>query len=243
MMKNSSNYFPISAALPESNITEQYRKIRSNIELSNIDLKVKSIAVTSSMNEEGKTITTLNLATLYAQAGEKTLVIDLDLRKPKVHRGFEIANVNGISDLVVKDLALSECVKVVMPNLHILNAGTKINYPSEFLLSEKLRNTIESLKGQYDKIIIDTPPVHLVTDASIISNFVDGVILIVSSRKTKSEIIKDDIKTLTNNGANILGIVLTRVRKNDFGHSKYYYNYYNDEAEPEKKRFFSKQKR
>lgn len=219
------SYVPIAMKYPQSNISEQYRKIRSNIELSHIDKNLKTIAVTSTMNEEGKTVTALNLATLYAQGGEKTLVIDLDLRKPKVHRGFKIANVNGISDIITKNLDITECIKEINPHLHILNSGTKLAYPSEFLLSDKVRDLVSKLKKDYDKIIIDTPPVHLVTDASIISNYADGVVFVIASRTTKTEVIKQSLKTLKDNGAYIIGTVLTRVQKNDLDYYRYYYEY------------------
>jgi capsular exopolysaccharide synthesis family protein len=229
--KNNRNnkYEPISMIHPGSMISEQYRKIRSNIDLSHIDKKIKTIAITSSMNEEGKTTTVLNLATLYAQSGEKTLIIDLDLRRPRVHRGFSLPNINGVSDLITDDKDPKEYIKVIDDNLHVLNAGKNISFPCELLMSEKLKKLIEHLKQNYDKIFIDTPPVHLVTDASIVSSFVDGLIFVIASRLTKTEAIKQDIKTLNDNGAYIIGTVLTRVKKSDLGYYKQqYYNEYND---------------
>lgn len=106
-----------------------------------------------------------------------------------------------------------------------MNSGTKLAYPSEFLLSEKVRNLISKLKKDYDKIIIDTPPVHLVTDASIISNYADGVVFVIASRTTKTEVIKQSLRTLKDNGAYIIGTVLTRIQKNDLDYYRHYYEY------------------
>lgn len=224
----ANQYEPISMTYPCSMISEQYRKIRSNIELSHIDKNLKTIAITSSMKEEGKTTTVLNLASLYAQSGEKTLIIDLDLRRPRVHRGFNLPNVNGVSDLLTKNEEATEYIKVINENLHVLNAGKKIAYPCELLMSDKLKNIIEDLKQTYDKIIIDTPPIHLVTDANVISSFVDGLIFIIAARTTKIETIKQDLKTLKDNGAYIIGTVLTRVKKRDLDYYKQYYTEYKE---------------
>lgn len=217
------SYIPISQEDPQSIITEQYRKLRTNIELSNFNQEIKVIALTSTLAMEGKTVTSLNLATVYAQSGKKTLLIDMDLRRPKIHRGFKKINQVGLSDMIIHQLKVEEAVQIIDDNLHVLTSGTKLPYPSEFLMSDKLKELIECLKGKYDRIIIDTPPMTAVTDASIISSFVDGVVIVIAARQAKLDIASRMIKDLKDNGANIIGSVMTRVKKKEH-HYAYYYD-------------------
>lgn len=219
------SYIPISTKEPHSIITEQYRKLRTNIELSDFNHDMKTIALTSTFAMEGKTITSINLATVYAQSGKKTLLIDMDLRKPKIHRGFKKINQIGLSDMILHNLTVEEAVQVVNDHLHILTSGTKLPYPAEFLMSDKLKELIECLKGKYDKIIIDTPPMTAVTDANIISSLVDGVVIVFAARKAKIDVASRVIKDLKDNGVNIIGSVMTRVKKKEHHYAYYYYAY------------------
>ena len=219
------SYIPISTKEPHSIITEQYRKLRTNIELSNFNHDMKTIALTSTFAMEGKTVTSINLATVYAQSGKKTLLIDMDLRKPKIHRGFKKINQIGLSDMILHNLTVEEAVQVVNDHLHILTSGTKLPYPAEFLMSDKLKELIECLKGKYDKIIIDTPPMTAVTDANIISSLVDGVVIVFAARKAKIDVASRVIKDLKDNGVNIIGSVMTRVKKKQHHYAYYYYAY------------------
>lgn len=228
-----NSYIPISEKEPLSVITEQYRKLRTNIELSSFNHEIKTVAITSTMAAEGKTLTAVNLATVYAQSGLKTLLIDMDLRKPKVHRGFGLINEIGLADIITKKMDYDKAVHVVNPNLNILTAGSKLPFPAEFLMSEKLKDLVIELKGKYERIIIDTPPMTAVTDASIISTFVDGVIIVIANRQTRLDIAERAIKDLKDHGANIIGSVLTRVDKRE-QHYLNYYSYYHDSEDKKK---------
>lgn len=219
------SYIPISSKEPHSIITEQYRKLRTNIELSNFSKEIKTIALTSTFAMEGKTVTSINLATVYAQSGKKTLLIDMDLRKPKIHRGFRKINQVGLSDMIMQNLKIDEAVQIVDDHLHILTSGTKLPYPAEFLMSDKLKELMNVLKSTYDRIIIDTPPMTAVTDANIIGSLADGVIIVVASRETKIDVASRVIKDLQDNGANIIGSVMTRVKKKEHHYAYYYYAY------------------
>jgi capsular exopolysaccharide synthesis family protein len=222
------SYIPISSQDPHSVITEQYRKLRTNIELSHFDQDIKTIALTSTMAMEGKTVTSINLATVYAQSGLKTLLIDMDLRKPKIHRGFRVINQIGLSDMITHKLSIEETVHIVDDHLHILTSGTKLPYPAEFLMSEPLKALITELKNHYDRIIIDTPPMTAVTDATIISSFVDGVILVFASREARTDVAERVINDLKTNNAKIIGSVLTRVQKREHSYLNYTYYHYKD---------------
>ncbi len=219
------DYHVISANEPSGIIAEQYRKLRTNIDFSTFNEELKVINMTSTFAAEGKTVTALNLATVYAQAEKKTLIIDMDLRKPKIHRAFNIVNANGLTDVITKNLSLDKAIVEAEPFLHVLPAGEKMPYPAEFLMSKKLKELVEKLKETYDKIIIDTPPMSAVTDASIVSKLTDGTALVVASRQTNSDAAESIVKTLKENGANIIGAILTRVSRKDHRYLDYYYKY------------------
>ncbi len=223
-------YHIISLNDPSSAITEQYRKLRTNIDYSTFNKELKVMNVTSAFAGEGKTVTALNLASVYSQAGQKTLIIDMDLRKPKVHRGFNLSNSKGLTDIITKDKEKGTIIQKITDTLHVLSTGEKMPFPSEFLMSKKLKSLITELKQQYDRVIIDCPPMTAVTDASIISKLTDGTIVIIASRKTPVEVAKTIMKNLQENGANIIGTVLTRVRRKDQKYiSGYYYSDYSDD--------------
>lgn len=225
-LPNLSTYRAISASEPSSVIAEQYRKIRTNIDMSNLDEPIKTMAITSSMGNEGKTITAINLATVYAQSEVKTLLIDLDLRKPKLHRGFAIVNENGISDALIHGLSKEKAIRKISDHLHFLPTGTKLPFPSEFLGSNKFKQFLKDVSADYDKIIIDTPPVSAVADAVIISKQVQGTIFVIASRLTTVDTAQAVLKNLKDNNINIVGAVLTHVRKKDQRYLNYYYYNY-----------------
>ena len=225
-LPNLSTYRAISASEPSSVVAEQYRKIRTNIDMSNLDNPIKMMAITSSVGHEGKTITAINLATVYAQSEMKTLLIDLDLRKPKLHRGFALVNENGISDVLIHGLSKDKAIRQINEHLHFIPAGTKIPFPSEFLGSNKFKQFLKDISTEYDKVIIDTPPVSAVADAVIISKQVEGTLFVIASRLTTVDTAQAVLKNLKENNINLLGAVLTRVNKKDQRYLNYYYYNY-----------------
>ncbi|MFW6298849.1 MAG: CpsD/CapB family tyrosine-protein kinase [Bacillota bacterium] len=227
-LKNENGYHIISANDPLSIVAEQYRKLRTNIEYSTFGKEMKVINFTSTFKGEGKTVTALNLATVYAQSGIKTLLIDMDLRRPKVHRAFNLINENGLTDLISKGKDIHEGIRQVEETLYLLPAGKKIPFSSEFLMSKQVKSAIKSLRSDFDRIIIDCPPIGAVTDATIISEYSDGTIVVLGSRRTKEDLAKETINTLRKNGANIIGSVLTRINKQD---QKYGIGYYYEDDE------------
>ncbi len=223
-----TDYNVITKNDPHSSISEQYRKVRSSIDFSNLDKDYKVVNLTSTFPGEGKTVTALNLATVYAQTKQKTLVIDMDLRKPKIHRAFKVPNKGGVSDYVTNEHSISEGIERVDDYLDVLVAGGKVPFPSEVLISQKIKDMMQELRGYYDRIIIDCPPMTAVTDATIISNFCDATVYVVASRKTDGTIAKDCVSELKNNGANLIGGILTMVQKRDQNYGMEYYYYYGD---------------
>lgn len=210
----------IASKLPHSIISEQYRKLRTNIGLSNFDKKIKVINITSAQKEEGKTLTSLNLSAVYAQTKQKTLLIDMDLRRPKIHKSFDMENKNGVSDFISSNKPIKDYIQNVNDYLDVIVSGTNVPFPTEIFVSEKMTNMISELKTLYDIIIIDCPPAAAVADSSIISNFCDGTVFVLASRKTNKDLARECIKNITNNGGNILGGVLTQIESRD---QDYYY--------------------
>jgi capsular exopolysaccharide synthesis family protein len=225
LKNNSDNYHIISANEPLSPVTEQYRKLKTNIDFSNLNKEMKVINLTSSFPKEGKTVTSMNLATVYSQGNKRTLLIDMDLRKPKLHRAFNISNAKGLTDTIINDTPVKELIFNASSTLDVLSAGPKVPFPVEFLMSDMLKTTIDSLRNDYDKIIIDCPPMTAVTDANIISKFSDGTIVVIASRHTSVDVAKNIVKDLKGNGANVIGGVLTRVRRKDQKYISGYYSY------------------
>ena len=223
-----SRYNIISEYDPHSSVSEQYRKLRTNIDFSNFNTNLKVINLTSTYPGEGKTVTCLNLATVYSQSKQKTLLIDLDLRKPKMHRAFELPNKGGVSGYITNEHPITEEIQTIHDHLDILVAGEKVPFPAEVLVSNKIKQMFEELRGMYDIIIIDCPPLTAVADAAIISNYCDGTVYVIASRNTNRDVAKGCLKDLQENGANVLGAVLTRVQKRDQYYGMEYYYYYGD---------------
>ena len=210
---------------PKSVISEQYRAIRTNIEYSNVDQNTKTILVTSSDKNEGKTTTVSNLAVSFANLNKKILLIDCDLRNPSIHKMFRLNNIYGLTDILAKDRAADKCIQETeLENLYVLTAGAIPPNPAEILSSEKMKNLIEDLKNIYDYIFIDTPPIGLVTDAGVLSSFIDGVVLVVKSESIEKKYLEETKKKLDAVDARILGAILNSYKSEQKDY--YYYSYY-----------------
>lgn len=209
---------------PHSLVSEQYRKLRTNIDFLNTDKKMTVINITSTYPEEGKTLTCANLANVYAQRKQKTLIIDMDLRKPKIHRLFNVSNNTGLGDYILNDDPIH--IINMNENLDIIVAGGKVPFPTDALLTSKVTNLVKELKEQYTHIIVDSPPMVVASDAMIISKLCDGTIYVVKTRSTSKDIANQCIKDLKQNNINIIGGVLTRVQSKDQMYSDKYYNDY-----------------
>ena len=210
---------------PKSVISEQYRTIRTNIEYSNVDQDKKTILVTSSDKNEGKTTTVSNLAVSFANLNKKVLLIDCDLRNASIHKMFKINNIYGLTDILAKDRAVDKCIQETeLENLYVLTAGATPPNPAEILSSEKMKNLIEDLKNIYDYIFIDTPPIGLVTDAGVLSSFIDGVVLVVKSESVEKKYLEETKKKLDAVDARILGAILNAYKSEQKDYN--YYSYY-----------------
>ena len=212
---------------PQSNISEAYRTIRTGIEFSNLDKDLKIICITSSKKDEGKTTVLSNLGVSFAKIDKKVLLIDADLRNPSISKMFDTSNTQGLMDILLGKRNIQDCVKKTkQENLYILTGGTIPPNPAEVLSSKKMSEFIESIKDEYDYIFIDSPPVGVVSDASIISAYSDGVIFVVGANEVDSNLAKIAKERLDSVKANIVGVILNKFKTNI---NSEYYNYsYNE---------------
>lgn len=221
---------------PKNPAAEAYRVIRTGIQFAQAGKELQTIALTSCTPNEGKSTTLANLAVVLTQAGKSVLLIDCDMRNPTVHKNFNLSNKVGLSSCISMGTALSDAVqKTSIEGLYALTGGVIPPNPSELLGSEQMKNVLQRAKERYDYVLIDTPPVMPVTDALIVSRFVDGMILVIASAEVKVEMARDVKNQLVNAGANILGVVLNKVRSEHHGYGYGYYYYYGNDGEKHKK--------
>ena len=216
---------------PNSPEAEAYRKLELNVRMSNLDKPCQVIQSTSATPQDGKTTTAINLAAVYAEKGKKVIILDFDLRRPKIQRAFHKSNDIGLYNYIVDDKEFHELILHDASGIDLLLTGNKLTYPHIVLQSNKVLSMVEKLRQEYDYIVIDTPPVLSVTDALIISKYVDGVIYVAAYNQTKKEDAKAGLDQLQQNGANIIGGVLANidVRKAHGVYGYQYYSTYNNE--------------
>lgn len=202
---------------------ETYKSIRTNVMFSlPMSNEGKVIPITSSIPDEGKTTTAINLAIVFAQTGEKVLLIDCDLRKSRVHRYLGLERKNGLSNVICGYLGLEEAIKSnVRPNLDCITAGEIPPNPAELLDSENFVKIIAELRKRYDYIFIDTPPVVVVTDAAIVLRQADGVIVVAKENYVSFDALDITMDTIKRTDVNILGVITTGSSER-----KSRYNYY-----------------
>ncbi len=219
---------------PTSPSSEAIKIALTNITYST-DKKIKKILVTSPTPQDGKTIICTNIAQALAQNGEKTLLMDLDMRRPRLEEAFgleEKAKV-GVTNCIIFDTPLDDVIINISDNLDILPVGPLPPNPTAILTSPKILKIIKALEDKYDKIIIDTPPVLVAADAGIISHMTDGTIFVVKMGQTKRDALKLAISNLMSSGAKILGTIINGVSSK--GSSYYYYYYYTKDGEKKRK--------
>jgi capsular exopolysaccharide synthesis family protein len=224
---------------PKSEAAEAYRALRTSILLSSFGAPPKVILVTSAMPQEGKTTISSNSALVLAQSGSRVLLVDADLRRPSLERLFGIKSSIGLSTLISgackSEEAILPCPSA--PSLWILPAGPIPPQPSELLGSSVMKDLIIRWRGEFDHIVIDTPPCLSVTDAVLLSPAADRVILVARSRRTTRPALRRACDLLLQVNARVMGIVLNALdsRSGDayYTYHSSYANYYDDEASPQ----------
>ncbi|SMB88947.1 capsular exopolysaccharide family [Desulfonispora thiosulfatigenes DSM 11270] len=235
----------ISLKNPKSPIAEAYRTLRTNIQFSDLDKALKTIIITSSVPGEGKTTSICNLAVTMAQANSKVLLIDCDLRKSQLHKRFELSNSKGLTNVLAQKIPHQDIIqKTAIEGLDVLTAGPKPPNPSELLGSNAMKDFIAEMSKEYDRVLIDAPPIGVVTDAGILASFADGVILVVAARQVPIEGAQRSKELLERVQANILGVLLNKIPNDSRGYySYYYYHEYYENDDTEDKPTHSKKRR
>lgn len=210
--------------LPKSITAESYRSLRTNIQYSSIDKQVKTLVVTSSNAGEGKSTVAGNLAYTFFQNGKRVLIIDCDLRKPSLHRKFNVSNEEGLTDVLVGTSKLNNVMKKIDDNLYLLTTGTLPPNPAEIIGSNTMENFLEQCKINFDYIILDTPPILPVTDSKLLAIKADATVVVVRSEISKSKHVSQAFKELEKVNANIIGTILNDV---EMYSEKLYYDYSN----------------
>ncbi len=206
---------------PRSPIAEAFRSMRTNIEFAGAVEPVKTILVTSPGPKEGKSTVSANLAAVMMQGGKRVIVVDCDLRRPKIHKLFGMNNRAGLSRLFRGKANLSDVIERRMPNLFVLTSGAIPPNPAELLGSKLMDKILDGLSNIGDVVILDSPPM-VVTDPVVLSTKVDGVIMVVNPGKTKKDALKAAMMQFERSEARILGVVVNQIGKN----ASYYYDYY-----------------
>ncbi|MCG2715831.1 MAG: polysaccharide biosynthesis tyrosine autokinase, partial [Candidatus Marinimicrobia bacterium] len=211
---------------PKSTVAEAYRTLRTNIQFMSPDKPLRSMVVSSGGPGDGKSTTVANIAIAFANLEKKVLLIDADLRKPILHKVFDVPRGPGLTHRLVQDLNDQDVIRETqVPNLYLVTCGDVPPNPSELLASQKLKDFIARMKAEYDVVLLDSPPIIAVTDASILSTLTDAIMLVVNSGKTDQRVLKRSIDLLSQVNTNLIGAVLNGVNISA-GYDSYYYYYH-----------------
>lgn len=253
-----SKNIPVSQLIidksPKSVIAEAFRSIRTNLQFINNEPGPKIISITSTISGEGKTFVAINIAGILAFSGKKAVIIDLDMRKPKIHRGFEVSNDKGMSTILTHMSEVDECIhESNLPLLKFITAGPIPPNPSELIMSPKLIEVIDYLKTKFDYVIVDNPPVGLVTDGLTTLQIADYPIYVFRAEYSKRSFAQIIDRLRNQNNIKHLSIVLNGVdiKKNIYGYNygygygygygyTYGSGYYGDDFEKKSKNFLKK---
>jgi len=214
----------VTQVRPQSQMAESYRALRTSLLLSNLGSPPKVIMVTSALPQEGKTTTSINSAVVLAQKGVKVLLIDADLRRPSIHKTLGMGPRSGLSNVLTGSTTLEQAITTtsILPNLHVLPAGTPPPNPAELLASANMKDVLTQLREEYDHIVLDTPPSLSVTDAVVLSPRADAIVLVIRSGQTTKQALRRSRDILAQVNAKVVGVLLNAV---DLSSPDYYYYY------------------
>ncbi len=226
---------------PESIPTEAFLSAKMKLQFAKLlDKPIKSILVTSPTPKDGKTFIAANLAATFAMTNQKVALIDLDLRKPRLHKILKSEKIPGLTDFLFNKLNISDIIKTTLiKNVDFIPSGTMAPNPAEIVTSKEIQDFLKSLYNNYDIIIIDSPPTIAVSDSGVLSNYVDATILVASVNQTRLDLIKESITILKSVSNSFAGVILNKFNMtNGYGsYYKYYYYYYGSDKRKNKKAF------
>ena len=215
----------VTQSRPRSQMAESYRALRTSLLLTSLGKPPKVILITSALPEEGKTTTSINVAIVLAQKGTRVLLIDADLRRPSIHKTLGMGPAAGLSDVLTGGTPLQDAIirSTILPDLFLLPAGSPPPNPAELLASNNMKDLLAELQGQYDHIVIDSPPTLSVTDAVVLSTRADRVVLVIRSGQTTKQALRRSRDLLLQVKAQVCGVLLNAVDLNSPDY--YYYEY------------------
>ncbi|KPL85355.1 CpsD/CapB family tyrosine-protein kinase [Herpetosiphon geysericola] len=196
---------------PRAAAAEAYRTLRTNIQFSSIERKLHTILVTSSVPDEDKSVALANLAVTFAQAEQRVIVLDCDLRRPSLHSLFGVSNDRGLSQAMSQNSDLP-LLKTEIDGLQLLPAGATPPSPADLLSSKRFDSMLRDLKQQADIVLIDAPPVLAASDAALLATKVDGVVLVTRAGKTRRDSAREAVALLQRVNAHLVGVVLTNAK-------------------------------
>lgn len=212
---------------PKSLVAEHCRSIRTSLLFMSPDEPLKTLLVTSSVPQEGKTTVAINLAISMAQSGDRVVVVDTDMRRPRVHKSFGIRVEKGISAALLGEVGVEEVIhKTPIANLWVIPCGATPPNPAELLHTKRFDEVLEVLKGRFDRVVFDAPPVGAVTDPVILSKATDGTILVVKTGVTPRQLLAQTGRIIQDVKANLLGVVLNDIDPERKVYGGYYQQYY-----------------
>jgi capsular exopolysaccharide synthesis family protein len=228
----------VTVEKPRSPIAEAYRLLRANIEIAAAaDNPVRTLVVTSSGPSEGKSVTAANLAVAFAQSGKHVILVDADLRRPSLHKLFQVVNKRGVTTALLQGghgMVSDHLSPTRIENLFLLPSGPLPPNPAELLGSQRMADYVKELSSQADMVIFDSPPVLAVADATLLARVCDAALFVVLAEATQGEAIKRAKIQLEQSGTQMLGVVLNRVSSSSSGYyyyQKYYQKYYSSSEE------------
>ncbi len=225
--KQLKNMNIISNLDPTSPVVEAYRTVKNSIRYASVDKPIRSLVVTSSMEFEGKSSAALNIGITFCMEDKRVIVVDLDLRRPSIHKFFKIPNDGGVTNVLAEGLELEKAiVHTSIKGLDLLPSGPVPPDPSRLIESQKIKDIINTLRESYDMVIIDTPSTIAVNDAIIIGAIVDGVLCVIESQRATFPMVEHVKEVMVKAGINLIGVVLNKFKAHRTGYYHYYYNNY-----------------
>lgn len=216
----------ISSFRPRDPVVDNYRTVRTNLQFTAVDQSLRSLLITSSLPAEGKTVTCSNLGITFSELGKKVIIVDCDLRKPRQHEIFGVKKNPGLTDYLVRGIPLENVTfPTLVPNLHLIPSGTLPPNPAEMIASQKMSEFFEVTRELFDMIIVDSPPMGIVTDSLLLATKVDYVLLVIKQGTISKTIINELNQMLTRTRAHLIGAVLNNVKVGP-GYGQYYKYYY-----------------
>jgi len=223
-MENNNGKSIITNLSARSPFAEAFRTLRTNINFSGVDNPLRAILITSAGPGEGKTTVTCNLGVVMAQSNKRVLIVGCDLRRPTLHKIFNVHEHTGVTNVLINDTDPAELAQETeVPGLYVLAGGPIPPNPSELVGSQRMKSLISRALEKFDYVLLDSPPINLVTDPIILSILVDGVIMVIKSSFTHYDAAREARAKLEKAGANIIGVVLNNI---SISSGDYYYHYY-----------------